>query len=248
MRLLSFSGALLAALALGAGCYNPALFTVTGDGGFYCHPNDNPACPDGTTCMPMGDGTTGRCLPSATMNGPGGGVSIPKMGSYTGPMNDPMLSDASSCPDKSLEPNDDMTSAVTAPAPMPDQSTPKITKMAICPTGPNPATGLHDVDYFKVETKSLPAESLTLKANVYYDVSYGDLDVAIFDSSGKLLASDGSAVSNGCVAASIMGGGSDYYVVVVGANNKDVNRYDIRIASFTSQVTCDASSTPDGGT
>jgi len=35
------------ALALFAGCYTPSL----GNPGFYCHPTDNPACPDGQVCI-----------------------------------------------------------------------------------------------------------------------------------------------------------------------------------------------------
>ncbi|HEY7955992.1 MAG: hypothetical protein ACHQ17_05985 [Polyangia bacterium] len=253
MKMGSMRAIVLAAVAalLGlplAGCYNPQLFKPDGTGGFFCHSDDNPACPDGTMCvvMPAG-GTMGRCMPPAGGMMGGGPVQIPKTGSYTGPQNDPMLATLMSCPDSSLEPNDDPASAISAPNPVPDMTTPKITKMAICPTGPNPATGLHDVDFFKISGKMLPSGTLTLKANVFYDVSYGDLDVAILDSTGSMLASDGSSVSNGCVAASIQGGSGDYYVVVVGANNKDVNRYDIRIASFSTAQTCAPPSGTDGG-
>jgi hypothetical protein len=46
-----------------AGCYSPKL----GSPGFYCHPEDVPACPDGQTCI------DGRCYTSGS--GPvGGGV------------------------------------------------------------------------------------------------------------------------------------------------------------------------------
>jgi hypothetical protein len=37
----------LFALALLAGCYSPKLGTP----GFFCHPDDDPACPDGQECV-----------------------------------------------------------------------------------------------------------------------------------------------------------------------------------------------------
>ncbi len=51
----------LVLLSLFAGCYSPDL----GNPGFYCHANDNPACPDGQDCV------GGRCVNHGTT--PGGG-------------------------------------------------------------------------------------------------------------------------------------------------------------------------------
>jgi hypothetical protein len=224
---------LLASLALVAGCYNPAL----GPLGFYCHPDDNPACPDGAMCKQVGNDF--RCVNTSGGVGDLGIMSglIPKTGApYTGLRNDPGLADVMSCPDTGLEPNDGDKSPVSAPAPTPDTATPKVTKMSICPKGNRPDTGAHDIDYFKVDTTTFTPATLTLMAEVFYDITYGDLDVGIFDSTGRLMSSDGSSTTNGCTAASITQG--IYYVVVVGANNMDVNRYDLRIRSFSMSRTC----------
>jgi hypothetical protein len=70
--------------------------------------------------------------------------------------------------------------------------------------------------------------------------------VGIFDATGHMLAGDGSAVSNGCVAAPV--GAGKYYVVVVGANNADANQYTLRIDSYSMASNPAAScSVPDGG-
>ena len=73
-------------------------------------------------------------------------------------------------------------------------------------------------------------------AQVFYDISMGDLDVGIYDSQMKQLVVDGTAVTNACAAAAISNG--IYYVVVAGANNIDVNSYDILIRSFSMAKTC----------
>jgi hypothetical protein len=149
---------------------------------------------------------------------------IPKTGpAYTGPMMDPMLS-PSALPDGTLEPNDDAATAITFSAP-PDAATFKIVQMAIAPPG--------DQDWYRIDAS---VSGLTLKANLFYDITYGDLDVAILDAQGNPLASDGTAVSNGCVAALVALGPS--YVVVAGANNTAVNRYEIHIQSFSTPHTC----------
>ena len=75
-----------------------------------------------------------------------------------------------------------------------------------------------------------------MMAELFYDVTYGDLDVGIFDSTGRLMASDGTAVGNGCAAATVTPG--IYYVLVVGAGDVDTNRYDVRIRTFTGAKTC----------
>lgn len=62
--------AVLFALALAA-CYRP---NIPGES-FYCHPLDNPACPDGETCF------NGRCVSFIGFDGGGGGgdMSLPPM-------------------------------------------------------------------------------------------------------------------------------------------------------------------------
>jgi hypothetical protein len=232
--------------ALAAGCYNPDNGVV----GYYCHPDDNPACPDGTKCLPYMNPSSmrleNRCqIPvSASSYDMSGGL-IPKTGVYTGTKQDAMLATVMDCPDASLEPNDSPDTALDAPAPTPDMPTPKITKMAICPTGPRPETGNHDVDYFRANTTAFTQSSLTMRVDVFYDITYGDLDVGIFDMNGQLLGSDGSAVSNACATASVSPG--IYYVVVVGANNVDVNRYDVRIRTYSTPQQCPVPGA-DGGT
>jgi hypothetical protein len=240
----------LLAAALAAGCYSPTLGPV----GFYCHPDDQPACPDGYTCKSIGSDY--RCVSSSSDAGISQASLVPKTGApYSGPHNDPMLASLEACPDYSsnpalsLEPNDDADHAIdlaSGAPPIPDMPTPKLVHLAICPTGNNPATGNHDIDYFKVDTTGFGHPTLSMMAEIFYDVTYGDLDVGIFDGTGRLLAGDGSAVTNGCAAASI--GSGIYYVAVVGANNMDVNRYDIRIRTFTASHPCPTAGGADGGT
>jgi hypothetical protein len=162
-------------------------------------------------------------------------LNIPKVGPpFSGAMTDPGLNDPSQCPDASVEPNDDAATALRF-TPTPDMPQPKIIKMAICPTGNSPFTGKHDVDVYRIDNSTGPA-SLTLRAEIFYDISMGDLDVGILDSSLNVLSVDGTAVSNGCAAAAI--GQNLFYVVVVGANNIDSNRYEILLESFTTPQTC----------
>ena len=59
----------------------------------------------------------------------------------------------------------------------------------------NPATQLHDVDYYRVD---VGAGVATIMAELFYDITYGDVDVGIFDAGGTLLGSDGTATSNAC--------------------------------------------------
>ena len=234
MRSLCFT---LFLFAPAAGCYSPALGQV----GFFCHPGDKPACPDGTMCLPYVDpnpphATQNRCqaAKNPALVDMAGGL-IPKQGTpYTGLHTDPGLNiPEMMCPDFSLEPNDTQPTALEAPPALPDQPTPKVTKMAICPTGPSQFTGNHDVDFFHL---NVPQPSTNLKVDLFYDITFGDLDVGVFDAGGNLIAYDGTAVTNGCVTKQVTQG--DYYVAVVGANNVDVNRYDIRMATFSTAQTC----------
>lgn len=227
-------------LLLAAGCYSPELAPE----GYFCHLDDSPACPDGQVCRPYTGAppNEGRCTRGASM--PGDNLmqagQIPKTGTpFTGSRLDPMLDTTAECPDEGLEPNDSPMSPINPPSPKPDTATAKVLKMAICPRGVRPQTGQHDVDYFKVDTTPFGTSNLTLMAEVFYQIDYGDLDVGIFDETGRMLASDGTSVTNACAAASVAPG--VYYVVVAGANGEDVNRYDLRIRTFTTPRTC----TPD---
>ncbi len=231
--------------AMTAGCYNPAI----DDGGFGCLTSGgSDQCPDGYSCQAGGcsgaEPTSGSiaadgcCVKKTGGGGTTGGamIVIPKSGPpYSGAMADPMLDTAAECPDANLEPNDSPAEAIGAPALAPDMPSAKIIKLAICPTGNNPLTGNHDVDFFKVDNSTGPA-SLTLMAQAFYDISMGDLDIGIYDSKLNQLVVDGTAVTNACAAASISN--AVYYVVVAGANNVDVNRYDLQIRSFTTAQTC----------
>jgi hypothetical protein len=159
------------------------------------------------------------------------GGTIPKTGPpYTGPRSDPGLDTNAVCPDLALEPNDTPATALTALLPSPDTVAPKITKMAICPTGK------HDRDDYRIDTTGLSPVPLFLMVRVFYDITFGDLDVAILDANGNVLAADGTAETNACVTTSI--GEGVYYAVVRGANDVDVNRYDVQISSYTSSQAC----------
>lgn len=213
--------ALLGSVLL-AGCYSPKVVS----GGFVCDPSDNPACPTGYICV------DNRCVNGTPP------VRIAKSGpGYTGQHTDPGLDTTADCPDESLEPNDGATlpdgKPVLVMAP-PDTLTAKLTKMAICPKGLNPATKRHDVDYYRVDVGGGAA---TVMAELFYDITYGDVDVGIFDAGGTLLGSDGTEVSNGCATAPV-GGAGTYFVVVVGANDVDVNRYDLRVRTFSKITSC----------
>ena len=213
---------LLAPSLLLPGCFSPKVVS----GGFACDPNANPACPEGYLCV------DNRCVNGTPP------VRITKTGDvYTGPHTDPGLSTSADCPDESLEPND---------GPMPPDGTPvlvtapvdtlpaKLTNMAICPTGPNPATKRHDVDYYRVD---VGAGVATIMAELFYDITYGDVDVGIVDPGGTIVGSDGTATSNACATAAVAAPGT-YFVVVVGANDLDVNRYDIRIRTLSKIASC----------
>ena len=110
--------------------------------------------------------------------------------------------------------------------------------MAICPKGARPQTKRHDVDYFRLDVGGGVA---TVMAELFYDITYGDLDVGILDPGGALVASDGTGQSNACATAPVAAPGTDF-VVVVGANDVDVNRYDLRVRTFSKSTACAAPS------
>ena len=206
------------------GCFSPKVVS----GGFACNPNANPACPDGYICV------DNRCVNGSPP------VRIMKTGDvYAGQHTDPGLTTTADCPDESLEPNDGPTPPdgtpvlLTAP---PDTIPAKLTNLAICPTGLNPATRRHDVDYYRID---VGAGVATIMAELFYDITYGDVDVGIFDAGGTLLGSDGTAVSNACATAPVSAAGT-YFVVVVGANDVDVNRYDLRVRTLSKIAGCAA--------
>ena len=208
-------------LTLG-GCFQPKVVS----GGFACNPDDSPPCPDGFICV------DNRCIDGTPP------VRIDKSGpAYTGQHTDPGLATTADCPDESLEPNDGPTLpdgkpvlvSVTA-----DTVSAKLTKMAICPKGVNPATQRHDVDFYRVD---VGAGVATIMGEVFYDITYGDLDVGILDAGGTLIGSDGTATSNACATGTVSGPGT-YFVVVTGANDVDVNRYDVRVRTFTKLTSC----------
>jgi hypothetical protein len=222
-----------APLLLAGGCFSPDYATP----GFYCHPEDSPACPDGQQCV------NGRCIGgTGSSNFDMGSGIVPKTASYSGAKLDPMLNSESDCTDAPLEPNDSIATAITGLNMQlnlgVDQASSKLQMQAICPKGDNPKANGHDVDFFQFDVPS----NVSGVVEIFYDVKYGDLDVGIFRPDGSLVKGDGSAVSNGCVDATLAAG--TYYVGVGGANNMDSNRYDMRIRLFSTPHTCTSMSTP----
>jgi len=211
-------------LALLAGCYQPSVV----NGGFACTADDSPPCPEGFICV------DNRCINGTPP------LVIAKSGpAWTGQHTDPGLATMQDCPDVSLEPNDGTALPDGRPvvvAVTPDADTAKLTKMAICPKGANPSTKRHDVDFFRVDVGN---NVVGIMAKAFYEITYGDLDVGILDGGGRLLGSDGTARSDACATAKVDAAGT-YFVVVTGANDVDVNRYDLQVRTFTKPTTCDS--------
>src|SRR5262249_36417544 len=163
--------------------------------------DDSPPCPEGFICV------DNRCINGTPP------LVIAKSGpAWMGQHTDPGLATMEDCPDVSLEPNDgpgppDGKPVLVAVTPATD--TQKLTKMAICPQGANPSTKRHDVDFFRVDVDT---KVVTIMAEAFYEITYGDLDVGILDGGGRLLASDGTAQSNACVTAKVDAAGT-YFVV-----------------------------------
>jgi hypothetical protein len=235
------SFALVLAVSFVGGCYAPEIVS----GGFACATQGTDQCPEGFACQigacvgrPLPTGADGCCVKTTGGGGDLPKIEIPKSGPpYSGAHTDPGLDNAADCPDANLEPNDgpDPNGHPLAFTPAPDMPTAKIIKLAICPSGNNPLTGRHDVDFFKIDNTTGPS-TLSLMAEAFYDISMGDLDLGIYDAQMNPLSVDGTSVSNGCASAAIQQG--VYYVVVGGANNIDVNRYELLIRSFANPKTC----------
>jgi hypothetical protein len=98
---------LLFALAV-AGCYSPQLSNP----GFYCHPDDNPACPDGQKCQ------DGRCVAldfQGSTGGDDGGVG-------GGPTGDDMAMSGGGSHDMAMKPADMSKPVDFSQGPAPDLS------------------------------------------------------------------------------------------------------------------------------
>jgi hypothetical protein len=214
----------------------------------YSYPSGQCVCPfnDMSVCSACTAVIAAYCGSSdggvADMSAIPGFAAPTKTGNYTGTMLSRNYTSESDCPDTSIEPNDTKATAITAPTVTPDNAGITITSLAICPNGPNPlAHDGHDVDLYAITVTSSPVGAV---ATLTYDVQYGDLDLGIYNSAGVLLAGDGSAVSNACIATTLPPG--TYYVGVFGANATATNSYTLSVAylSNPSAASCDR----DGGT
>lgn len=178
-----------------------------GDAPFKCY-DQSPECPDGYVC-------NGKfCVRENITKNP---LTIQKSGTYAGMHVDPML-DGANCPDKDVEPNDAYGRAT------PLSSDAPLANMAICPSG--------DIDYFKLSTSGQ-----YVRAQITYQVKYGDLDVAIVDANGMVVTADGTAKDNGCIATNSPLTG-DVYIGVVGAEGKDQGLYNVVATLSPTSIKC----------
>lgn len=211
-----------------AGCYNPNLAAP----GYFCDPNDA-WCPEGTECKLSG-GDYHCVKPEGGGGGGGGGggaLDIPKTGAaYNGAKQDPGLDTAADCTDAPLESNNSPSNATDISSSVAINGGGSWIQMqAICPAGKK------DVDFFLVDTSAAPQSTIYLKAEIQYDIQFGDLDVAIVDNEGSIMASDGTAKTNGCTVANI--GNGKFYVGVVGADGA-VNNYQVRVRAYSTPQSC----------
>ncbi len=221
----------LGTVVLLGGCYDPKYASP----GFACDDSDpkTSECPSGQTCVGL------QCVKSTGSNTGGcvGTFTIPKSAMYSGAMTNPKLDTEMDCPDAqvstnmNLEPNDDSCHATLLPGVVVGGTPLKLQSLSICPTGNNPAASNHDIDVYQLHV----TETTTAQVEITYDVKYGDLDLGIFRKDGSVVVSDGSAVSNACVAASVTIG--DYFLVVSGAGSTAVNRYSMSVR-LGSALTC----------
>lgn len=160
-----------------------------------------------------------------------GALPIPKTGAaYNGVELDPGLDVSGDCTDAVLEPNNVIANATHISSSVAVNAGGRwIEQQAICPKGRD------DIDFFLIDTTGAVASTIYLMAEIRYDIEYGDLDVAIVNDSGEVLASDGTATANGCVVSKI--GFGRFYVGVRGAAGA-VNNYQVRVRTFSSPQTC----------
>jgi hypothetical protein len=155
---------------------------------------------------------------------------------------------------RALEPNDMPGTAITLSNPL--MADPPATYMGspyeICPDRTAPS--VPDVDVFKFKLSS-PAKVI---AEVRYQVTFGDLDVALFrmakdpdtmmDMPQRVLT-DLTANNNGCIEANNLMAGT-YYVVVRGTTTPEkpgvysMNNYSIRVYTTAGSASC---AKKDGG-
>ena len=229
-RLLAFvlGAAGLTAVSLLA-CYNPG---DLGDGPFRCY-GGREACPDGYQCeLKMGP-MQNYCV-RATGGGGGGNMNtlmIPKTGMYPSKYNPSGLM-AGACGDEALEPNNSLQAAQAKPFLIDQQL---VSNAAICPAD--------DVDVYGVNLVNQ-----YVKVTLKYQIQYGDLDVAVYDSAGKLVPglidadagkNDACIVSGGPVGSAMS---NTFYVVVAGAKNAlgeaAINRYTLKVETPNSRPSC----------
>lgn len=143
---------------------------------------------------------------------------------------DPGLNTLADCPDGVFESNDTLTTAidVTGTIGFGAPGTP-VEMLAICPAGSD------DVDFFAIDLSSASSEWRFARIDLEYDAAYGDLDFALLDAAGNIVARDGTRLSNGCLAAQIQS--ARYYIGVRGAGG-DVNRYRLHIRVDSTSPTC----------
>jgi hypothetical protein len=213
-----------------------------GDTATYSFGGQACSCPYGATtqcaaCAALLSAYCGAAPVGDLAGSPGMLAPPPKTGSDTGSMTNPAYTSESDCPDEALEPDDTIATAVDlSPLQlMPDGPAAVLQDLAICPNGPNPrANGGHDVDVYRLVVPT----SVGATVNMTYDVTGGDLDLGIYDAGGALLAGDGTAVSDACVATALPMG--TYYVAVFGANGVASNGYSLGLRWFStpSAATC----------
>jgi hypothetical protein len=154
----SFLFLTLVSTAVACSPYDPQL----GDSPFTCGPADqNPRCPDGYTCTPMG--STEVCL------APGGTVA-------------PDASTNANCADDSaLEPNDSIATAFQTPVAT-TKNTLTFAGLAICPHG----GVMDDKDDYSV---TITQANQNLEVIIEYDLAAGaDLSGSILNASGQAIA------------------------------------------------------------
>lgn len=135
-------------------------------------------------------------------------VEIPKTELYSGQMDYPGIP-----PCHENAPDDDFAHANEVGTGV------ALLSLEICPVG--------DQDFFHVTVSG----GYCAKVTANYPISFGDLDLAIYDSNKMATAwYDGDATyDNACVIIPAQARDAEYYAVVAGAANKAVNRYALKV-------------------